>query len=164
MAKQVQHSPGPASATTAHSEPSRAPALARLVGFSEEGYAVVRIGSDDGAVEVPSTVVLGPDDIDGTLLVTFVDGRSDQPLVSGRIQPPLSRAQQCSPPHREGEPLRVEADGEVVTIEAERELVLRCGKARLRLRKDGFVEVRGIDVVSRAERSNWIKGGSVALN
>lgn len=176
MAKQALHPQGAASHPTEPDAPEpdatppatpRAPSLAELVGFSEQGFPVIVVSGDEHALEVPTTVDLGPDDRGCTLLVTFVDGNPEQPMVTGRVQPPrppLERNDPSPSTISASGPLRVEADGEIITIEAERELVLRCGKASLRLRKDGFVEVRGLDVVSRAERSNWIKGGSVALN
>ena len=151
----------------APSGPPRAAGLGELLGFSAQGYPVILLAGGREALEVPTTVVLGHDDVGSMVLVTFVDGREDQPVVTGRLLPPFSPDE---PPAAPGPtptgdgPLRIEADGETVTIEAGRELVLRCGKASIRLRRDGRVEVRGVDVVSRAERANWIKGGSVALN
>jgi len=147
--------------------------LGELLGFSPQGYPVIARPGHEGPIEVPTTVALGRDDVGSVVLLTFVEGREDQPLVTGRLQPPLP-PETPPPPGPGGDqplamlsadgPLQLEANGEVVTIEAERELVLRCGKASLRLRRDGFVELRGVDVVSRASRANWIRGGSVALN
>jgi hypothetical protein len=53
---------------------------------------------------------------------------------------------------------------EEVVIEAARQLVLKCGAASITIRGDGKVLIKGTDVVSRAQRSNRIKGGSVAIN
>ena len=49
-------------------------------------------------------------------------------------------------------------------IEGEGELILRCGRATVTLREDGKIVIRGVDVLSRASRTNRIKGGSVQLN
>ncbi len=43
-------------------------------------------------------------------------------------------------------------------------LTLRCGDGTVHLRADGKVEVRGMDVVTKAARRNRIKGGSVEIN
>jgi hypothetical protein len=51
-----------------------------------------------------------------------------------------------------------------VVIEAEDSLSLRCGDSSVELRKDGKVLIKGHDVVTRAKRTNRIKGGSVAIN
>lgn len=143
-----------------------APCLGELLGFSERGYPVISLAGRDDTLEVPTTVALARGDVGCAVLVSFVDGRAQQPVVTGRLLPPGPVEESTPAPARlsvEG-PLEVESDGETVTIEAGRELVLRCGQASIRLRRDGRVEVRGVDVVSRASRANWIKGGSVALN
>jgi len=185
MAKQTQHPSGVPSETNERPELSAETAapvgsrLGELLGFSAQGYPVIGRPGSEEAMEVPTTVGLGRDDVGCVVLLTFVDGREDQPVITGRLQPPLSPEATEETEEQEPEtsaiapsgatltgdgPLKIDADGETVTIEAERELVLRCGKASLRLRRDGFVEVRGVDVVSRATRANWIRGGSVALN
>jgi len=51
-----------------------------------------------------------------------------------------------------------------VVIEAGEMLSLKCGESSVDLRKDGKVMIRGSDVLSRAKRTNRIKGGSVAIN
>ena len=152
------------------------PGFGELVGFSELGYPVVSLSSNDEAIEVPSTVELAPEDVGRMFLVSYVDGCADQPIITGRLLPPKmfedegrstaeASGQEPTKVEALGEgPITVDSDGEMIAIEAKRELVLRCGEASIRLRRDGRVEVRGIDVVSRAKRANWIKGGSVALN
>lgn len=176
MAKQAQHPSAIPSELTqgdGASNPPTGSRLGELLGFSPQGYPVIGRPGHDDAMEVPTTVALGRDDVGSVVLLTFVEGREDQPLVIGRLQPPLAPEDAPSPAPERDEPIAVlggdgpltlDADGEVVTIEADRELVLRCGKASLRLRRDGFVELRGVDVISRATRANWIRGGSVALN
>jgi hypothetical protein len=52
-------------------------------------------------------------------------------------------------------PLRLEAKGE---------MILRCGRATITLREDGKVVIQGLDVLSRASRTNKLKGGSVQIN
>ena len=51
-----------------------------------------------------------------------------------------------------------------VVIEAGESLTIKCGEGSVDLRKDGKVMIRGSDVLSRAKRTNRIKGGSVAIN
>lgn len=51
-----------------------------------------------------------------------------------------------------------------VTIEANESLSLKCGNSSIDLRKDGKLMVRGNDVLTRAKRTNRIKGGSVGIN
>jgi hypothetical protein len=51
-----------------------------------------------------------------------------------------------------------------LVIEANETLRLKCGDSSVDLRKDGKVMIRGKDVLTRAKRTNRIKGGSVGIN
>lgn len=51
-----------------------------------------------------------------------------------------------------------------ITIKAGKSLTIECGEGSITLRGDGKVLIKGKDLVSRAQRMNRIKGGSVALN
>lgn len=55
-------------------------------------------------------------------------------------------------------------DGRRVEIEGRDEVVLRCGKASLTLRRDGKVELRGVNLVSQASHVHKIRGGKVQIN
>lgn len=54
--------------------------------------------------------------------------------------------------------------GNKIYIEAGEEIQLTCGGGTISIDKRGKIVVRGTDVVSRARRSNKIKGGTVAIN
>jgi hypothetical protein len=58
----------------------------------------------------------------------------------------------------------VTVDGRQVTLEGRDEVVLRCGQSSITLTKDGRVVVKGVEIVSRASRTNKIKGGNVNIN
>jgi hypothetical protein len=49
-------------------------------------------------------------------------------------------------------------------LEARENLTLRCGEGSITIRADGKILIKGIDLVSRAERMNRIKGGAVSIN
>ena len=55
------------------------------------------------------------------------------------------------------------APPETLVIEATQSLTLRVGDGSITLR-DGKILIRGKDLVSHAQRTNRIKGGSVAIN
>ena len=63
---------------------------------------------------------------------------------------PLSQLTQQTPRH--------------IVIEATDQVSLKCGDAALDLRNDGKVMIRGKDVLTRAKRTQRIKGGTVAIN
>ena len=51
-----------------------------------------------------------------------------------------------------------------LVIEAGETLTLKCGESSVDLRKDGKLMIRGNDVLTRARRTQRIKGGTVAIN
>jgi hypothetical protein len=51
-----------------------------------------------------------------------------------------------------------------LVIKAHKNLTIECGEGSITLRGDGKILIKGKDLVSRAQRMNRIKGGSVALN
>lgn len=51
-----------------------------------------------------------------------------------------------------------------LVIEAGRALTIRCGAGSIQLRHDGRVLIQGLDIVTRAARTNRIKGGQVVVN
>jgi hypothetical protein len=60
--------------------------------------------------------------------------------------------------------VNVKVDGEDVRLTGQREIELRCGKARLLLRKDGRIEISGTSITSRSRGPVKIKGATIALN
>lgn len=59
--------------------------------------------------------------------------------------------------------LQADTPDELV-IEAKKNLTLKCGEGSITIREDGKILVKGKDLVSHAQRTNRIKGGSVAIN
>jgi hypothetical protein len=82
------------------------------------------------------------------VLVWLPPGGTAQGVVLGRIGP---AAVAQAPPAK-------------MVIEAREQLTLKCGEGSITLRGDGKVLIQGKDLVSRAQRTNRIKGGSVAIN
>ena len=60
--------------------------------------------------------------------------------------------------------LEVRVDGETLRLTAESSIELRCGKARLVLRRDGRVTLEGAHIVSASTGPQRIKGATIALN
>ena len=56
-----------------------------------------------------------------------------------------------------------DAPAELV-LQARKRLIVHCAEGSVELRSDGKVLIKGRDIVSRAQRTNRIKGGSVAIN
>jgi hypothetical protein len=73
---------------------------------------------------------------------------AERGIVLGKVEPPGAEA---------------ETPSELV-VEARENLTLRCGDGSITLRADGKILIKGKDLVSHAQRTNRIKGGSVAIN
>lgn len=57
-----------------------------------------------------------------------------------------------------------EAPVDELVFEAKQNLTLKCGDGSITIRADGKILIKGKDLVSHAQRTNRIKGGSVAIN
>jgi hypothetical protein len=120
---------------------------------------LIRIG-DAGPVEAQLLSGISDTDIERAIAgeaTAFAQCfEHEAPLVVG-----VTRA-----PRRDGGPARwtLVEDGGKVLIEAADALELRCGEAHISLRADGRIHVRGVDVTTRARRTQRIRGGTIQIN
>lgn len=119
-----------------------------LKGFDDTGQPLVGTGSEPTGQPSKSLISLSLEDVGCELATTSLEG-SNHVLVLGRIQPALPTA---------------DVDGERLVLEAEKEIVLRCGKSSITLTADGRVNVKGKQLLSRADGQNRVQGASVQLN
>jgi len=130
-----------------------------IVGADESGRPLVRWNEGDA---VAAQCVWTPgaphwhDCIGARVVVGLLDGDDTQPVVLGLLDRPSTPAVTAPPP--------TEKQLETLRIEAGRELVIECGEAKISLRKDGRIEIRGTHLISRSSGPNKIKGGSVFIN
>lgn len=103
-----------------------------------------------------------------SVLLAVSTAETDLPIIIGRIGDHLSQENQTIQNYEIDLPApskrNVSIDGKQVMLEAQEELVLSCGKSSITLKKNGKVVIKGMDLVSRAARSNKIKGASVNIN
>ena len=132
--------------------------LGELVAWDERGPLVRLAGSAgapirarvSGAVRPPARPAPNQE------IVLLVDPRPRRaPVLLGILQP--LEAEVASE-------LEARIDGRRVELEGRDEILLRCGEASITLRRNGRVIIRGIQVETRAEGLNRIKGGSVSIN
>lgn len=128
-----------------------------IVGAGEDGRPLVTWSGSGGAraptVAEPVWMQNPPRWADCAgldVIVGFEDGDPGRPLLLGLLGKPPS--------------LDDASALQVSRIESGDELVLQCGEARITLRADGTITIRGAKVVSRARGVNKIKGGSVEIN
>jgi hypothetical protein len=124
--------------------------LATVVARSDDGVLIAHAGTQWSARIATADPV--EDAIGETVLVSFV---GDQAFVIGLLRAPRPA------PH---DPGTLEIDADRLCLVAKRELVLRCGPGSIRLTSEGRIVIDGIHLVSRAQASNRIRGGSIHLN
>lgn len=97
-------------------------------------------------------------------VLLFEEGDPRRPLLVGllRSRTPLVDALLAGP--LPAIPAVARVDGKRVAIEGKDEVVLQCGKASLTLRSDGKVVLRGVNLVTQADRVHKIRGGKVQVN
>jgi len=93
------------------------------------------------------------------VVVTFADD-TGMPIVVGVVEPSIECKTAAIPASKN----RVMIDGETIELTARKEVELRCGKSSIRLTKDGKILIKGAQIISRAARSNKVKGSTVQIN
>lgn len=103
-------------------------------------------------------------DVGRAVLLAFPTGETRRPVILGMVK------DRCQP--NPGQQIDLERsdvqnytiDGETVHFSAKKEILLECGKGSIRLRKDGKIIIKGVQVVSRAKGMNKVKGAAVSIN
>ena len=124
-----------------------------VTGVDSTGSPIVRFQNEEIAAAVVwmPTTPQWADCIGGRVILSLLDGDERQPIVLGLLDPPQS----C-----------VDARGtpEALHVESTRALLIECGEAKIALREDGRIEIRGTHIISRSSGPNKLKGGSVHIN
>ncbi len=137
--------------------------LGRLVGMDATGEPLVDFSGNDAARPLAARTCLEirPGDIGRQVALVFVEGDPRQPVVTGLLREGTVQREEPSAPTRR---VSISIDGERLSLSAYREVVLECGKASIKMYRDGRLELRGTDLLSRSSAVNRIKGGSVKIN
>ena len=132
--------------------------IGEIIGVDDAGRPLVAC---DGCAAVAALALWTPnaprwdDCLGARVLLSFLNGDETQPIVLGLLEPPRT--------HEAPDP-RAETKPETLRVQAGRELIIECGDAKISLRKDGRIEIRGTHLISRSSGPNKIKGGSVFIN
>lgn len=127
--------------------------VGELAGTDGGGRPLVRI---DGGPARPAAAVWMADPPDWKasagrrVVLGFVDGAEDHPVVLGLLDPPAAPPRSVVP--------------DTVRVAGNEEVVIECGRSKITLRADGRIEIRGGHLISRSSGPNKIKGGSVHIN
>lgn len=133
------------------SHPVRATVVALV-----DGQAQVRVPGDTRVLAAESVIELSEADLGETVILGFIGGQVDDPVILGRTHRP--RREATSPP------VELELDGHHVQLSAMRELSLRCGSASITMTADGRVTIKGRQITSQATGAHRIRGGTIKLN
>ncbi|CAM2008035.1 DUF6484 domain-containing protein [Acanthopleuribacter pedis] len=128
--------------------------LGFLSRIEDNGTPVITIPNIDGEFAAQATVTLDTGMVGRQVALMFVQGMIERPVVLGVIQNP-------EPVQKN---MEVVKDGRKILLEAADEIELKCGKASLKMTREGKVIVKGTHLVSRSSGANKIKGASVLLN
>ena len=102
----------------------------------------------------------------GESVLVWHSGRAmDRGVVLGRIGPPRPPATAIPLDDDPAPAIPASADApDELVIEAKKTMTLRVGNGSITIREDGKILIKGSDLVSHAQRSNRIRGGSVVIN
>jgi hypothetical protein len=89
-----------------------------------------------------------------TVLLVFDQGDPARPIIIGIVRDRFEKSF----------PNRLRMAAKEIVLEGADEVSLRCGESSLTLRKDGKTVLKGNEVVSRASRTNRIRGATVQIN
>ncbi len=135
------------------------PTVGRLAGVGADGQPWVDLPAS-GRLGVPArtVVALTAALIGRELLVSFLDGDPDRPVVTGVLRAA------GDPPVDPATSIEALVDAERIVLSGRREVVLRCGAASIALAADGRVVIKGANLLSTATGLHRIRGGAVQIN
>lgn len=147
--------------------------IGQIVRIGEDGVAWVTFpGCPDSVavaarstLDAPASHTARPDALVGAkVLLVFEGADPNLPIICGvvraRLQPSAAvLALALDSPGKD-----VVVDGRQLVLDAQQQILLRCGKSSILLRRDGKIEIRGRELLSRASGANKIKGGTIDLN
>jgi Domain of unknown function (DUF6484) len=124
-----------------------------LVDVREDGTPLVDYtGNEFGPI--PAKTAIPAANSGDTVLLVFQGGDSTCPIIMGVVRDRLEK----------GSPRRLAIAAKEIVVEGTKEIRLCCGESSLILRSDGKTVLKGREVLSRASRTNRIKGATVQLN
>jgi hypothetical protein len=134
----------------------RSPALPKagvFVGLSADGCPMVEYSGNKPGPVLARTAISTADPGD-TVLLLFEDGDPARPIIIGvvrdRFEPRF--------------PQQVKITGKEIFLEGAETVSLCSGESTLTLRKDGRATLKGREVLTRASRTNRVRGATVKIN
>jgi hypothetical protein len=138
--------------------------IGTLAGLTDSGMPLVTYDGKH-AIAAQTLAYVREQDIGKRVALQFERGDVNRPIVTGVLKDPADMETATAElPNVAATPMQAILDGKVIALTALEQLTLQCGKASITLDSNGHVEIRGIQILSRATGQNRIKGSSVSLN
>jgi hypothetical protein len=134
--------------------------IGRIVEITAEGRVLVDFPENRARRPIEARFVsLGAFPIDvaslagASVLMVFEDANPFRPIILGPLFDRISSF-----------PKTPSQSPNNAMVEAQEEILLRCGESSLSMKKDGKIVLKGRTIVSRASRTNKMRGALVAIN
>jgi hypothetical protein len=135
----------------------------KLIGVDSLGHPLVIYPQSQGKhVKAKTFVALQRCDFGRDIGLVFENGDLASPAIIGFPISHVVAPERIEGAHSAPRPIRL--DSPEIIFKADRDMVFECGKSSITLTKDGRIEIKGLNIVSKASQTNKIKGGAVLLN
>jgi hypothetical protein len=124
-----------------------------LVDIGPDGSPIIEYGGNELG-PIPARTAISSASRGDTVLLVFDQGDPTRPIIIGIVRDRFEK----------GFPQRLNMAAKEILLEGAEEVCLRCGESSLTLRKDGKTLLKGREVLSRASRTNRVKGATVQIN
>lgn len=135
---------------------SSTPTVMQLSDIDEKGRPILRY--PNGETLIAQTIIqIDPSEnvINQNALVIFENNESNKPIIIGILKESIwSESTDLSVKDKKGD----------ISLSAKNSLDLKCGKSQIKLKSNGEVVIKGIEVTTRAAYANKIKGSTVKIN
>ncbi|MEM9456553.1 MAG: DUF6484 domain-containing protein [Myxococcota bacterium] len=135
--------------------------LGTVVELEEDRDPEVEFETANGEIlrhKAVSTVPLGLDAVGHPVVLMFLRGEVDHPVIIGRVE--MGRAM----PNKTTRTQNLVIEGRKLALHADSSLTLRCGRSSITLTREGRIVLRGTNLVSEASGTHRIRGGTIKLN
>ncbi len=152
-----------------------------IPGMQSVRTGVIRAFTEDGGIVVAdaayadvefvcrfvrTTSASAPDFQVGDSVLYVTDAEGDTGYVLGIVEAYKPKRDRLAEKftQRGRQPAITTIEDEVVRIKADKGLVIECGSGTIIITKEGKVQIKGAEVLSRARGMNRIKGAGVNIN
>lgn len=137
----------------------------RIHAIAEDGSILVAIpSSGKRPCRADATVDVGPSDVGREVVLAYTPERGERPVILGVVGERSHPKSEARIDLKRSEVQDLHIDGQSIHFKASDEILLECGQGSIRLRKDGKIIIKGLQIVSRSKGVNKIKGAAVSIN